>query len=131
MNEELGIRKDKIGKFQDLDAWKEGHKLVIEVYRISKLFPKEETFGLTSQLRRAVVSITSNIAEGFGRQSYKDKNNFYQMAFGSIIEVRNQLLISRDVSYISNSDFQILDDQAVKVEKICRGLIKKSHEFYS
>ena len=131
MNEELGIRKDKIEKFQDLDAWKEGHKLVIEIYKVSRSFPKEEIFGLTSQVRRAVVSITSNIAEGFGRQSYKDKNNFYQMAFGSIIEVRNQLLIARDVGYINNSDFETTDNQAVRVEKICRGLIKKSREFYS
>jgi four helix bundle protein len=131
MNNELGIRKNKIEKFQDLDAWKEGHQLVIEVYRISRLLPKEEIFGLTSQIRRAVVSITSNIAEGFGRQSYKDKNNFYQMAFGSIIEVRNQALIARDVGYMNNSDFETIDNQAVRVEKICRGLIKKSREFYS
>ncbi|MDO8565063.1 MAG: four helix bundle protein [bacterium] len=122
---ELDIQIKKIEKFQDLDAWKEGHKLVIEVYKISRLFPKEESFGLTSQIRRAVVSVTSNIAEGFGRQSYKDKNNFYQMAFGSIIEVRNQLLISRDVGYINQSNFETLDNQAIKVEKICRGLIKK------
>ena len=121
----------KIEKFQDLDTWKEGHKLVIDVYKISKLFPREEVFGLTSQIRRASVSITSNLAEGFGRQSYKDKNNFYQMAFGSIIEVRNQLLIARDVGYINDSNFDMIDNQAVKVEKICRGLIKKSHEFYS
>ena len=131
MNKELGIMTGKIEKFQDLDAWKEGHKLVIDVYKISKLFPREEVFGLTSQIRRASVSITSNLAEGFGRQSYKDKNNFYQMAFGSIIEVRNQLLIARDVGYINDSNFDMIDNQAVKVEKICRGLIKKSHEFYS
>jgi len=122
---------DKIQKFQDLIVWKEGHKLVIEIYRISRLFPKDEIFGLTSQIRRAVVSVTSNIAEGFGRQSYKDKCNFYQMAFGSIIEVRNQLLIARDVGYIKNSDFEAIDEQAVTVEKVCRGLIKKSRELYS
>jgi four helix bundle protein len=131
MNNELGIKIRKIEKFQDLNVWKEGHQLVIQIYKASRTFPKEEIFGLTSQIRRAVVSITSNIAEGFGRQSYKDKHNFYQMAFGSIIEVRNQLLISKDVGYISASDFQNLDNQAVKVEKICRGLIKKSREFYS
>lgn len=128
---ELGIKIRKIERFQDLNAWQEGHKLVIEIYKVSRVFPKEEIFGLTSQIRRAVVSITSNIAEGFGRQSYKDKSNFYQMAFGSIIEVRNQLLISRDVGYISNSSFQALDNQTITVEKICRGLIKKSREFYS
>lgn len=131
MNKESGIKIGRIEKFQDLDTWKEGHKLVIEIYKISRSFPKEETFGLTSQIRRAVVSITSNIAEGFGRQSYKDKHNFYQMAFGSILEVRNQLIISRDVGYINNSNFQKLDEQAGKVERICRGLIKKSREFYT
>ena len=130
MNNELGIRK-KIQKFQDLDAWKEGHILVIAVYKASKLFPKEEIFGLTSQIRRASVSITSNLAEGFGRISYKDKHNFYQIAFGSIIEVRNQLLIARDVNYINHSDFEALDKQAEKVERICRGLINKSREFHS
>ena len=128
---ETGIQIKKIESFHDLNAWKEGHELVIEIYKASRLFPKEEIFGLTSQIRRAAVSITSNIAEGFGRQSYKDKNNFYQMAFGSIIEVRNQLLISRDVGYINDPNFQTLDNQAIKVEKICRGLIKKSREFYS
>ena len=117
--------------YRDLIAWQKAMELVENVYKVTREFPKEEVFGLTSQIRRAAVSVTSNIAEGFGRQSYKDKNNFYQMAFGSIIEVRNQLLISRDVGYTDNSDFQVLDDQAIKVEKICRGLIKKSREFYS
>ena len=124
-------QEKKIEDFTDLDSWKISHKLVLEIYTISEKFPKTEIFGLTSQLRRAAVSITSNIAEGFGRQSYKDKNNFYQMAFGSIIEVRNQLLVARDVGYIKQSDFNNLDSQAVVVEKICRGLIKKSREFYS
>lgn len=122
---------EKIEKFQDLNVWQEGHKLIIEIYKASRLFPREEAFGLTSQIRRAVVSVTSNIAEGFGRQSYKDKHNFYQMAFGSIIEVRNQLLIARDVGYIKSLDFDNLDDQAVRTEKLCRGLIRKSREFYS
>jgi four helix bundle protein len=127
MNQESG----KIKNFTDLNAWKEGHKLVVYIYELTRNFPKEEMFGLTNQLRRAAVSITSNIAEGFGRQSYRDKHNFYQMAFGSIIEVRNQLLIARDVGYIESADFEVVDGQATTVEKICRGLIKKSREFYS
>ncbi len=123
--------KEKIKTFKDLDVWKEGHKLVLSIYKVSKSFPKEELFGLTSQMRRAAVSITSNIAEGFGRSSYKDKNNFYQMAFGSITELRNQLIIAKDVEYIGLSDFDAIDSQAMLVEKICRGLINKSKEFYS
>lgn len=74
MNDESRIRdKRSIKSFTGLDAWKEGHELVLMVYNMTKLFPKEETFGLVSQMRRCAVSITSNIAEGFSRQSYREK----------------------------------------------------------
>ena len=66
----------KIKDFKDLVVWKESHKLVLDIYRITKKFPKDEIFGITSQMRRCSVSITSNIAEGFGRQGYKEKYNF-------------------------------------------------------
>ncbi|MEW6408249.1 MAG: four helix bundle protein [Patescibacteria group bacterium] len=74
--------KQKIKSFTDLNAWKEGHKLVLMVYDVTKSFPKEEQFGLSIQLRRAVISFTSNIAEGFSRNSYKEKLQFYSMALG-------------------------------------------------
>ena len=83
---------NKIKSFTDLNAWKEGHKLVLMIYGITKQFPKEEIFGLTSQIRRCVVSITLNIAEGFSRQSYKEKVRFYSISLGSITELQNQLL---------------------------------------
>src|SRR3989344_224377 len=89
-------QKKKIQSFTDLEVWRESHKLVLMVYKFTKNFPKNELFGLTSQLRRAVVSITSNIAEGFSRFSYKEKIQFYSIAFGSLTEVQNQLLISKD-----------------------------------
>jgi four helix bundle protein len=74
---------EKIRSFRDLDVWKEGHKLVLEIYKITKNFPKEEMFGLSNQLKRAAVSITSNIAEGFSRKSLKEKIQFYSMAKAS------------------------------------------------
>jgi len=95
--------KQKIQSFTDLVTWQEGHKLVLDIYKSTKSFPKEEMFGLTNQIRRAVVSITSNIAEGFNRKSIKDKTHFYVMAHGSVAEVQNQLLIARDVQYLEKS----------------------------
>ena len=116
-----------IKSFTDLKAWQEGHKLVLEIYKITKNFPKDEIFGLVSQMRRASVSITSNIAEGFCRSSYKEKNQFYSRGLASISELQNQLLVSRDVDYIENDKFQELAEQSVKVHKLTNGLIKKNN----
>jgi len=118
----------KIRTFTDLYAWQEAHKLVLMIYRLTKNFPKEELFALTSQIRRAVVSITSNIAEGFSRQSYKDKVHFYYMAQGSTTEVQNQLLIARDIDYINQENFTELAHQSIIVHKLLNGLIKKSKD---
>ena len=98
----------------------------MHVFELSKKFPKEETFGLTNQIRRAAVSITSNIAEGFSRRTFKEKVQFYSMALGSLTEVQNQLLIAKDVHYLSTSEFSKLADQSVVVSKITNGLIKMS-----
>jgi len=124
MNQES--EKTKIKSFTDLDAWKEGHKLVLDIYRITKEFPHEEQFGLTIQLRRAGVSFTSNIAEGFSRNSYKEKLQFYSMALGSLTEIQNQLLVAKDIGYITKEEFNQIANQTVKVNKITNGLIKKS-----
>jgi len=124
MNQEE--EKEKIKSFTDLFAWQEGHKLVLQVYEITKQFPREEQFGLTNQLRRAAVSVTSNIAEGFSRNSYKEKLQFYAMSLGSTTEIQNQLLIARDLQYIAKEIFGEIADQAIKVNKITNGLIKKT-----
>ena len=117
---------EKIRTFTDLHTWQEAHKLVLMVYKITKEFPKEELFGLVSQMRRAAVSITSNIAEGFSRQSYKEKVQFYSMAQGSNTEIQNQLLIAKDINYISQEKFNEIIEQSIRVHKLLNGLIKKS-----
>lgn len=116
----------KIQSFTDLNAWKIGHEVVLLVYKYTKEFPKEEIFGLTSQMRRCAVSITSNIAEGFSRYSWKEKHQFYRTALGSLTELQNQLLVSRDVDYLSNSDFQFIASKSIDVSKLLNGLLKKS-----
>ncbi|HWQ60565.1 MAG TPA: four helix bundle protein [Candidatus Fimivivens sp.] len=120
MNTESG----KIRSFTDIVAWQEGHKVVLEIYRVTKSFPKEELFGLVSQMRRCSVSITSNIAEGFGRFSYKEKIQFYFIALGSVTELQNQMLIARDVGLLSKKDFDGLAERSVSVHKLINGLIK-------
>ncbi len=117
---------EKIKTFKDLNAWKEGHSLVIQIYKISQKFPKEEQFGLTNQIRRAAVSITSNIAEGFSRRSYKEKSQFYSMALGSLTELENQLTIAKDINYITGKEFSDLENKIITCSKIINGLIKKS-----
>lgn len=116
----------KIRSFTDLNAWKEAHKLVLMIYKATKNFPKEELFGLMNQMRRAAVSITSNIAEGFSRQSYKEKVQFYCVAQGSNTELQNQLLVARDVGYLTKEEFHEIAQQSVISHKLLNGLIKKS-----
>ncbi|OGM94925.1 hypothetical protein A2524_00025 [Candidatus Wolfebacteria bacterium RIFOXYD12_FULL_48_21] len=114
--------------FTDLNAWKEGHKLVLAVYKVTKSFPKEELFGLVSQMRRCAVSITSNIAEGFGRQTFRDKANFYVISRGSVSELQNQLIIAKDVGLLDEEQFASIMDNSIKVHKIIVGLVRASNE---
>ena len=114
----------KIYAFTDLIVWQESHKLVLMIYTATKKLPREEIFGLTSQMRRSAVSITSNIAEGFSRFSYKEKIQFYFIAQGSLTELQNQMIISKDVGYLSAEDFNKISVQATTVHKIINGLIK-------
>jgi len=121
--------KNKIQSFTDLEVWKEAHKLVLTIYQLTKDFPKEELFGLVSQMRRAAVSITSNIAEGFSRFSYKEKTQFYSMSHGSLTELQNQILIAKDVGYLGLENFRKLSDQSVIVHKLLNAFIRKTKEF--
>ncbi len=119
----------KITAFTDLYAWQESHKLVLGIYKETKKFPMEERFGLTDQIRRAAVSITSNIAEGFGRVSPKEKAHFYSIAMGSVTEVINQLLIAKDIGYLSQQNFSSLYDNAISGSKLTKALLKKTQSW--
>jgi four helix bundle protein len=116
--------KQKIKSFTDLEAWRESHKLVLLVYKTTKNFPKEEMFGLISQLRRAAISIVSNIAEGFSRNGQKEKIQFYYISRSSNTEIQSQLLVAKDLEYISGEDFSNIANQSIKVNKLISGLIK-------
>jgi four helix bundle protein len=120
-----------IKDFTDLNSWREAHSLVIMIYKITNKFPSNEKFRLTDQLCRASISITSNIAEGFGRYTYKEKVHFYYMASGSISELKNQILIAKDLGYIHNNEYQELDKKIILATKLIKGLIRKSKEYSS
>jgi len=116
----------KIKSFTDLIAWRKSHELVLRVYKITCCFPREERYALIDQIRRAVVSISSNIAEGFSRRTYIEKNRFYYMAQGSLTEVQNLLLIARDLGYLDNNIFKDMAERTVEVHKLINSLVKKS-----
>jgi four helix bundle protein len=128
MKDESVSKKEahKIFDFRDLFAWQQGHEFVLIVYRLTKKFPQMEEFGLTSQLRRSAVSVTSCIAEGFSRNTFKDKYNFYRMAQASLSESQNQLIIAKDVGYIDDNDFKIAYNQAITSHKLLTGLCKST-----
>jgi four helix bundle protein len=90
--------------FEKLEIWQLSRMLSIKIYKITSEFPKEELYGLTSQLRRAAVSVSSNIAEGNSRLSQKDKAHFIEVAFSSLMEIMNQLIISKDLDFITEED---------------------------
>jgi len=98
----------KIKSFQDLNIWKEAHQLVLEIYKIARKFPKEENYSLTSQIRRASISVPSNIAEGMGRNTTKELLSFLYNARGSLSETICQLILSKDLGYITESEFENL-----------------------
>ena len=118
-----------IKTFKDLLVWQEGHKLVIMVYKMTQKYPKSELFGLISQMRRSAVSMTSNIAEGFGRRTYKDRMQFYYMSQGSLTELKNQLLVARDIGYTTDSEYEEIEKQSYQTHRLLQGLITKTNQF--
>jgi len=113
-----------IKRFEELLAWQKSHNFVLEVYKITNDFPKIEEFGLKSQLRRAVVSIPSNVVEGFKRKGLNDSCHFYNISQGSLEECKYQLRLARDLGYINNAKYDNIIILADEVGKLLHGWIK-------
>jgi four helix bundle protein len=110
--------------FEDLEVWQKAMELVISVYQVTQSFPSDERFGLTSQLRRAAVSIPSNIAEGQGRRSTGEFLNLLSIARGSLMEVRTQLELARRLQYVPEDNSACIKEECNTVGRLLNGLIR-------
>jgi len=119
----MSYENKKITTFEDLAAWQSSRELGLLIYKLTKEFPKDELFALTSQLRRAVVSVASNIAEGFSRNTKADRVHFYTMARGSLTEAQSQMIFSCDLGYISSAEYNDFKSRSTITHKLLTGLI--------
>ena len=115
----------KIKSYRDLNIWKKSIVVVEDIYKITKIFPKEEIYGLTSQLRRSAVSIPSNIAEGFTRFHNKEYRQFLYISLGSCAELNTQIIISSHLSYLDSEKADRILNEIDEISKMIMGLIKK------
>lgn len=110
--------------YRDLKVWQHSMKLVLNVYSATRRFPKEELYGLVSQMRRAAVSIPSNIAEGKGRLTDRDRAHFYLQARGSLLELETQILIAQELNYIPLMESESLQESTGQIGKMLNGLVQ-------
>ncbi len=110
--------------FEKLIAWQKGRELALLIYKTTKKFPKEETFGLSSQMRCCSISIASNLAEGSGSKSFKDKARFSEIAYSSSLELLNQVILSNDFEYINENDYLSIREKIAEVNMLIDGLYK-------
>lgn len=115
--------------FRDLKVWERGHNLSLKVYKITSGFPREEVYGLTSQMRRACVSIPTNISEGCGRSRDTELARFVEIAIGSASELEYLLLLSRDLEFTNEADFKVLIAETVEVKKMLISFFQKLRAF--
>ena len=111
--------------FKKLVVWEKAHNLTLAVYRNTDSYPKEELFGLTSQLRRASASIPANIAEGFGRSGSAELARFLQISMGSASELEYHFILAHDLKYLSDESYNQLDSMVVEIKQMLTGLIQK------
>lgn len=111
--------------YKELKLWQKSVDLAVKIYEITRAFPKEEIYGLTSQIRRSAISVSSNIAEGAGRNSSKDFNNFLGIAYGSSSELETQLIIANKINFLDAPTLQLLQNEINEIQKM-NGALKKS-----
>lgn len=111
--------------FRQLRVWQRAHELTLEIYRLTARFPKEETYALTSQVKRAASSIGANIAEGCGRGSDADFGRFLSMALGSASELENHLQLALDLKCLSTTDYQELNNATTEIKRMLASLLRK------
>lgn len=114
--------------YRDLKVWQKAYRLCLEIYKLTKTFPKEVTYGLSSQIRRAAVSIPSNIAEGYGRKTTPEYVQSLYIAYGSICELETQLLLSGDLGYINSEEMGKVQQDISEIERMLKALIKSLRE---
>jgi four helix bundle protein len=112
---------------KNLEAWKQSLLLIKEIYVLTKTFPKEELFGITSQLRRAAISVASNIAEGSSRKSSAERKRFYEIARSSVVEIDTQLEISLQIGYLEKEGLQNIESSVAHVFALLSGLLKSQN----
>lgn len=118
----------KVVSYRDLDVWQQSRLLAKNIYQLTKKFPKEEQFGLTNQLRRAAISVPSNIAEGCGRNHFKDSVQFFFISRGSLYEIETQLVLATDLEIISETALNQVMDQVTRCKKLLNGFINYFQE---
>ena len=111
--------------FKELKVWAKAHELTLMIYQLTREFPREEIYGLVSQLRRSVVSIGANIAEGYGRRTDGEMARFLQIARGSASETEYHLLLARDLRFLSESDYASTEKKIVEVQRMLTSLVQK------
>jgi four helix bundle protein len=118
-------RTIKIRNFRELEVWKLGKKIVLDVYRVTKDFPKEEMYGLVAQMRRAAVSIPSNVAEGFNRKHNPEYRQLLYVALGSCAELETQIEVAHDLGFLAVGDRDEVLEQLDHESRMLRNLIKR------
>jgi len=115
---------EMLKNFKELNVWQKSYRLCLEIYRITATFPKEEKYGLTSQIRRSVVSIPSNIAEGYGRKTTLDYIRMLYISYGSVCELETQMLLAGDLDLIGKGEMDTIKNEIADVERMLKALIK-------